>query len=128
MGNTFIMVHHSDKCKPNRLAQVMSTDFARDWGETEHRFIDIGHIHHAMVLKEHPGVAIESWNILAVPDKYAHDNGYRSRQSISVVWRSRKYGDLGRRRLPIQQVRDRIMAKGDHPGIVIPPPKAAYAV
>lgn len=110
MGNTFVMTHHSDKCKPARLAHVMATDFAADWGETEYRYIDIGHIHHGMILKEHPGVSVESFNTLAPKDNWAHQGGWRSRSSITVVYRSRTYGDLGRRVLPIREVRDRIIA------------------
>lgn len=110
MGRTFVMCHHSDKCKPAKLANVMATDFAQDWGETEYRYIDIGHIHHNMVLKEHPGVSIESFNQLAAKDKYAHDGGWRSRQSITIIDRSRTYGEVGRRVLPIRRVRDVIEA------------------
>lgn len=110
MGRTFVMCHHSDKCKPAKLANVMATDFAQDWGETEYRYIDIGHIHHGMVLKEHPGVSIESFNQLAAKDKYAHDGGWRSRQSITIIDRSRTYGEVGRRVLPIRRVRDVIEA------------------
>lgn len=110
MGSTFVMTHHSDKCRPARLASVMATDFATDWGETEYRYIDIGHIHHNMVLKEHPGVSIESFNQLAAKDKWANDGGYRSRQSITVIDRSRTYGEVGRRVLPIRRVRDLIEA------------------
>lgn len=109
MGKTFVLTHHSDRCKPQRLAHVMATDFATDWGEAEYRYIDIGHIHHNMVLKEHPGVTVESWNQLAPSDQWAHDLGYRSRQSISVVYRSRTYGDVGRKVLPIKRVRDLIL-------------------
>lgn len=108
MGKTFVMCHHSDKCKPAKLADVMATDYAQDWGESEYRYIDIGHIHHNMVLKEHPGVVIESFNQLAPRDKWASDGGYRSRQSITMIYRSRTYGELGRRLLPIRQVQDRI--------------------
>jgi hypothetical protein len=124
MGKTFVMTHHSDKCKPTQLAHVMATDFAKDWGETEFRYIDIGHIHHSMVSKEHPGVQVESWNILAAKDKYAHDGGWRSRQSITVVLRSKTYGDIGRRLLPIQEVRARLEALGHE----TPKPKAAFTV
>lgn len=112
MGNTFVMTHHSDKCKPAQLAHVMATDFAKDWGETEHRYIDIGHVHHSMVSKEHPGVFIESFNHLASLDRYAHDKGYRNRKSITVVMRSKQYGEVGRRVLPIQQIRDRLIKLG----------------
>jgi hypothetical protein len=110
MGATFVMTHHSDKCRPAQLAHVMATDFAEDWGETEYRYIDIGHIHHNMVLKEHPGVSVESFNTLAAKDKWATDGGYRSRQSITIIDRSRTYGEVGRRVLPIRRVRDVINA------------------
>lgn len=110
MGNTLVMTHHSDKCKPARLASVMTTDFRVDYGETEYHYVDIGHIHHGMVLKEHPDISIESFNTLAPKDKWANDGGWRSRSSITLVFRSRTYGDKGRRVLPIREVRDRIAA------------------
>jgi len=108
MGNTLVMVHHSDKCPPARLVGVMTTDFRKDFGETEFHYIDIGHVHHHFVSKEHPSVVIESWNHLAASDKWAHDSGYRSRKAISCVLRSRTYGDVGRRILPIEEVRARL--------------------
>lgn len=111
MGNTLVMTHHSDKCKPARLAQVMTTDFRQDYGETEYHYIDIGHIHHGMVMKEHPGVHIESFNTLAPKDKWANDGGYRARSSITIIDRSRTYGEVGRRVLPIRRVRDVIASK-----------------
>jgi hypothetical protein len=109
MGNTFVMSHHSDKCKPNRLADVMSTDFAKDWGESFYRYIDIGHIHHRQVSKENSGVTIESWNQLAPSDKYAHDGGWRSRSCLTCVLRSKTYGETGRITLTAEEVKDRIM-------------------
>jgi len=127
MGNTFVLSHHSDKCKPDRLAEVMSTDFRQDWGETEYHYIDIGHIHHKMTSKEHPGVMIESFNILANKDLYAHDNGYRSRQSITVIDRSRSWGELGRRLLPVEKVR-RALQHETGSGVYMPPEKRAYTV
>lgn len=108
MGNTLVMTHHSDKCKPQNLAHVMTTDFRKDYGETEFHYIDIGHIHHGMVMKEHPGIFVESFNHLASLDKWAHDSGYRNRKSITIVLRSRKFGEVGRRVLPIQEIRERM--------------------
>lgn len=125
MGNTFVMVHHSDKCKPNRLASVMATDYSKDWGESKFRYIDIGHIHHNMILKEHPGVTIESFNTLAPMDKWAHDSGYRSRQSITAVLRSKKYGCKGRIVLPIEEVVDTL---NEEFGFAIPTEKTSYTV
>jgi hypothetical protein len=116
MGNTLVMTHHSDKCKPSQLCHVMTNDFRKDYGETEYHYVDIGHIHHGMVMKEHPGIFIESFNHLAALDKWAHDSGYRNRKSITVVLRSKTYGEIGRRVLPIQEIRARLQnAKQDAP-------------
>jgi hypothetical protein len=116
MGNTFVMVTHTDKCRGvDKLAGVMSTDFRQDWGETEFHYIDGGHVHHKMSSKEHPGVVYESWNILAAMDKYAHDGGWRSRQCLTVVLRSRTYGEVGRRVLPVQEVWNRLSLKSAQP-------------
>lgn len=108
MGNTLVMTHHSDKCRPAQLAHVMTNDFRKDYGETEFHYVDIGHVHHGMVMKEHPGIFIESFNHLAALDKWAHDSGYRNRKSITVVLRSKMYGEVGRRVLPIQEIRARL--------------------
>lgn len=106
MGNTFVMCHHSDKCRPAQLAHVMATDFAKDWGEATYRYIDIGHIHHRMQSKEHPGVTVESWNQLAPGDKYAHDGGWRSRACLTCVLRSKTYGEKGRITISAEEVKD----------------------
>lgn len=125
MGNTFVMVHHSDKCPPKRLRNVMTSDFRRDFGETDFHYIDIGHVHHSQVLLDEGGIQVESWNHLAAADKWAHENGYRSSKSLTVVLRSRTYGDIGRRVLGIQEIRDRIYGKGHDtqvrkPAFVVP--------
>jgi hypothetical protein len=109
---------------------VVATDFASDWGETTYRFVYIGHIHHSMKLKEAGGCTVESFNTLAPSDKYAHDGGWRSRQSITIVELSRTYGEVGRRVLPIERVRDLIDAArstSDAPHYR-PPEHRAYVV
>lgn len=108
MGNTLVMTHHSDKCKPSQLAHVMTNDYRKDYGETEFHYVDVGHVHHGMVMKEHPGIFVESFNHLAALDKWAHDAGYRNRKSITVVLRSKQYGEQGRRVLTIKEIRDRL--------------------
>jgi hypothetical protein len=126
MGRTLVMTHHSDKCKGQGLVNVMTTDFKKDYGETDFHYIDVGHVHHHYVSKEHPSVIIESWNHLAASDKYAHEGGWRSRQSISVVLRSKTYGDVGRRHLPIEEVRARLLRLGEI--TALPAKREAYSV
>lgn len=110
MGRTLVMTHHSDTCKPDKLVDVMADDFAADWGETEYRYIDVGHLHHAFALKEHGGARVEGFNTLAPKDGWAANGGHRGKQSITIIDRSRTYGEIGRRTLPIRRVRDVIAA------------------
>jgi len=104
MGKTLVVVHHGDKARPEKFRDVASSDFSADWGETEFRYLDGGHVHHSQ-RKELAGCLFESWNNLAPRDKYAHDGGWRSKQCMSLVLRSRKYGEVGRQVMPIERVR-----------------------
>lgn len=109
MGNTFVLCHHTDKCKPTALAGVMANDFAQDWGESVYHYIDGGHVHHNQVTKEVTGAKFESFNQLAPSDKYAHDGGWRSRSLLTTVLRSKTYGETGRLTLTVEEVKDRIL-------------------
>jgi hypothetical protein len=124
MGKTLVVVHHGDKAKPERFRDVVCSDFAADWGETEFRYLDGGHVHHSQ-RKELAGCIFESWNNLAPRDKYAHDGGWRSKQCMSLVLRSRTYGEVGRTLMPIERVRDIIREK--HPEHYCPPTMRAFA-
>lgn len=128
MGKTLVMTHHSDRCPVERLAGVMMSDFKQDFAETTFHYIDIGHIHHKTVAKERDGIVIESWNTLARGDKWHKESGYRARQSMSLVFRSRTYGDIGRRTVPIQMVYDAIRRGHDAEGVsFIPQERRAFA-
>lgn len=124
MGKTFVLVHHGHKVKPETLRQIMSTDYAIDWGESEFRYIDGGHIHHFSA-KELGGAEWCSFNNLAPMDKHAHDGGWRSKQAMTLVLRSRKYGDRGRFKMPIELVWDRISK--NNPTHYVPEPRRAFA-
>ena len=124
MGRTVVFVHHGDKMKPEVFARAASDDYAADWGETIFRYLDGGHVHHSQ-RKELAGCLFESWNNLAPRDKYAQDGGWRSKQCMTMVYRSRQYGETGRRVMPIERVRDIILATGQ--AHYVPPQMRAFA-
>ena len=129
MGQTLVLVHHGDKTKMSRLPQVMCQDYAQDWGETEYHYIDGGHVHHKEVVgKEDQGARIETWNTLSPRDSWHHASGYRSSQSITRVDRSRTYGEVGRRTLPIKEVRDAIKRAYGDSVYVAPTRRKVYSV
>ena len=124
MGKTLVVIHHGDKLRPEKFRDIVATDYAADWGETEFRYLDGGHVHHSQ-RKELNGCIFESWNNLAPVDKWAHDSGYRPKACMSLVLRSRNYGETERRIMPIDRVRDIIRAR--HPDHYVPPQRKAYA-
>lgn len=123
MGRTFVLIHHGHKAKPEQLRQVMSSDYHIDWGEATFRYIDGGHIHHFSA-KELGGAEWCSFNNLAPLDKHAHDGAWRSKQAMTLVLRSRTYGDLGRYKMPIEKVWDEI--RKTSPDHYVPEPKRAF--
>jgi len=102
----------------------MSSDYAIDWGESKFRYIDGGHIHHFSA-KELAGAEWCSFNNLAPGDKFAHDGGWRSKQAMTLVLRSRSYGDVGRYKMPIEKVWDSITKR--NPSHYVPEPRRAFA-
>lgn len=114
MGNTFVMTHHGDKCKIDKLASVMTSDYSEDFGETTYRYIMTGHVHHKSQTKELNGVTVESFNTLAPRDKYAHDHGYRSASMLTAVLLSKTYGEIGRFVIPVELVKDAIYKELGH--------------
>lgn len=113
LGKVQVLTHHSDKCKPDKLIDVLINDGRKDYGECEHHYIWVGHIHHRHTSNEFRGITIESFNTLANKDKYAHDGGWRSQQSITRVDLHREYGEIGRATLNIRAVRAIIESMGD---------------
>lgn len=95
-GATLVGVHHGHSIKPERLPGVMATDRAKDWGETSHRYWWMGHVHHSSVMKDHPGVSVESFRTLAAKDAYATWGGYRAPRDMKVILLHDKHGEVGR--------------------------------
>ena len=105
MGNVTVLTHHGDKCKPDKLIDVLINDYREDYGQTEHHFIWTGHVHHRNTSNEFRGISTESFNTLASKDDYAHTGGYRSKQSITRVDLHKQYGEVGRATLNVQAIR-----------------------
>lgn len=94
-GNNLIGTHHGDKIKTDKLPLVIATDWHKIWGNTEHRVIHTGHVHHDHK-KEHPGMFTESHGILAPKDAYAANGGWRARQSMKLIVYHKQHGEVGR--------------------------------
>jgi hypothetical protein len=94
-GKTLVGCHHGHTCKPDKLPGVMAADRSKDWGETEHRYWWLGHVHHQQV-KEHPGVIVESFNTLAAKDAYAAAGGWRAQRNMKCIVLHDEHGEVAR--------------------------------
>jgi hypothetical protein len=93
-GKCLLGTHHGDKkIKFQDLPLIMATDVPVEWGKSEYRFIYTGHVHHDHVMaKDHMGCRIESVRVLAAPDAYAVNSGYRSGRDMKAVVFHKEYG------------------------------------
>lgn len=94
-GKVLLGVHHGHSVKPEKLQGVMSTDRAKDWGETKFRKWLTGHIHQD-TLKPLAGCSVETFRTLAPRDEYAHSHGYRTERSTQAILFHKERGEIMR--------------------------------
>jgi hypothetical protein len=94
-GRTLVGCHHGHSCKPDKLAGVMAADRPKQWGETEHRYWWLGHVHHQSV-KEYPGVSVETFGTLAAKDAYATAGGWRAARNMKCIVLHEEHGEVAR--------------------------------
>lgn len=106
MGNTFVVTTHTDKMKPEKAASAMAVDYRQDFGECKYKYIDGGHLHNDHARLTYGETLFQCWNNLAPNDKWHSDKGYRNSSYLTMVQRSRTYGEIGTQRVTREQVRD----------------------
>lgn len=94
-GRTLVGCHHGHTCKPDKLPGVMAADRPEDWGQTEHRYWWLGHVHHQSV-KEYPGVSVETFGTLAAKDAYATAGGWRAARNMKCIVLHEEHGEVAR--------------------------------
>jgi len=94
-GKNLVGTHHGHLAKMDKLPGIMAADRHEAWGRTQHRVFLTGHVHHEQV-KEYPGCTVESFGILAAPDAYAANHGYRSKRSMKSIILHRGNGEVAR--------------------------------
>jgi hypothetical protein len=100
-GNVLIGTHHGHGTPMKNLPLIMATDRPHDWGETEYRHWWTGHIHRiktqaATSAEDYSGCTVESFRVLAAPDAWAHQKGYRPHRDMKSILFHRKYGEVSR--------------------------------
>lgn len=102
-GKCLLGATHGHGAKMKDLPLIMATDRARDWGETEHRYVYTGHLHHD-ITHEYPGVIVETTRTLAAKDSWHHYMGYRSGRDMKMDVLHRRFGRINRHIVGIDQI------------------------
>lgn len=99
-GRVLMGATHGHTMKPDRMAMMLATDRASDWGETVHKHFFFGHIHNERAADIGP-VKVESFRTIASKDGYAHGAGYRAPRSMSAITFHAERGEIGRHKVHV---------------------------
>jgi hypothetical protein len=94
-GKVLIAAHHGDKAKAERLVLFMADQFPAMWGETRHRFLYTGHLHHHKS-QDIGGVQHEQLRAITARDAYAVAHGYTARAQMQTITFHREHGEVSR--------------------------------
>jgi hypothetical protein len=97
-------VTHGDTVKHLALGELMATDKAEDWGETEFRYWYVGHVHNSKKF-ELRGCTVESFRTLAAKDAWHAGQGYRSGRDLNAIVLHKDFGEVARYRCDIRMAR-----------------------
>lgn len=94
-GKVLVASTHGDMIKAPDMPGVVAAYAPKDWGETEHRYIYLGHVHHASVGGgERHGATWETFRTLATKDAWASQSGFASGRSMVAITHHKEYGEV----------------------------------
>ena len=83
-GKNLLGIHHGDKVKPSKLAQILPRDYPKEYAESTYRLWCIGHYHSMQVEQFDTGVTVERFSTLCPPDSWHSSMGYNSDSTMTM--------------------------------------------
>lgn len=99
-GRVLLAGSHGHTVKPAEFAGVMAANAGGAWGETNHRFGFMGHIHHETKL-ERGGAIVETLQTITAKDAWHAGKGYSAGRSMTALTFHREHGLVGRQWAPV---------------------------
>lgn len=99
-GDVLIGSTHGDTLKGGDMLAVMAADEPKKWGETNHRYWYVGHVHHQDT-KEYRGGIVEYFRTLAARDAWHQGQGYRAGRDMCLIVHHKEHGEIERHRCDI---------------------------
>jgi len=93
-GKWLIGIHHGDKIKADKLANIMPRDMPDAWSDTTHRMWAVGHFHHSHEIECDNSVVVRKFGTLAPPDAWHSSQGYASASVMEMIVFKREGGKM----------------------------------
>jgi hypothetical protein len=101
-GKVLVGATHGDMIRHTDMPQVLAAFAAKDWGETEHRYVYLGHVHHQSIGGgERYGATWETFRTLAAKDAWSSQSGFASGRSMVAITHHKEYGEKFRNTVTI---------------------------
>jgi len=94
-GDCLLAAHHGDKAKAERLVMFLADEYAAEWGNTKHRYLWTGHLHHHKSA-DIGGVRWEQLRAMTARDAYAYTHAYSARSQLQAITLHRASGEVQR--------------------------------
>jgi hypothetical protein len=100
-GQCLVGTHHGHGTKMQNLPLIMAADQPDDWGKTKYRYWWTGHIHKSLTqaatsAQDFSACSVESFRVLAAPDAWSHQKGYRPHRDMKSIILHKDHGEVVR--------------------------------
>jgi hypothetical protein len=101
-GENLLVWSHGDKIRFNKWPQIIAAEFAKEWGQTRHRYLQLGHVHHKkaiapVTVEEQAGLHVEHLEALCPSDAWHAEAGFvGSQRGASAFEYHKKAGRVSR--------------------------------
>lgn len=92
-GACLLAAHHGHGGKPERMVFFLADEHAQMWGQTRHRFLWTGHLHH-LKAADIGGVQWEQLRAVTARDAYAVSNAYTARAQLQAITLHKDKGEI----------------------------------
>jgi hypothetical protein len=94
-GSTLLGFHHGHLSKKGKLPEVFAQQFRKEWGQSTHTYIHVGHLHHTHEI-ESAGANVIQHPTLATKDAYAARYGFLSKRQLTSMTYDKTDGEVAR--------------------------------
>ncbi len=80
-GDNLLLWTHGDGVRASKWPMIIAAEFAKQWGQTRHRYLMMGHVHHKktiapVMVEEQAGLVVEYLSALCPSDAWHAEAGF----------------------------------------------------